>query len=125
MAWEIPGLLVPFKAGEDLSTSQFCVVRLNASGDIVKAVHDAPAVGVLQDAPLPGQAGSVMVYGISKVKVAGAVGVGARLAAHNDGSGRVSIASSGSYVIGIALEPATSAGQVITALIFPGFYALP
>ncbi|MEM1667190.1 MAG: DUF2190 family protein [Thermofilaceae archaeon] len=125
MAWELPVALVPFKAGEDLSTSQFCVVGLNARGEIVRAAHNAPAVGVLQDAPLAGQAGSVMTFGISKVKAAAAITVGQRLSAYTDGSGAVAPATSGSFVIGIALESATAAGQVITALVFPGFYALP
>lgn len=125
MAWELPTALVPLKAGEDLSDSQFCVVALNANGEIVKAAHNVPAIGILQDKPLSGQAGTVMTFGISKVKAASAISVGARLSAYTDGSGRVAPAASGRYVIGIALEAATAAGQVITALVFPGFYALP
>lgn len=125
MAYEIPVQLVPFQAGEDLSASQFCFVKLNSAGKIVKATHNAVAIGVLQDAPQAGQTGSVMTFGITKVKTASSISIGARLTAYTDGSGRAAAAASGQYVMGIALEAATAADQLITALVFPGFYALP
>lgn len=74
MAYDVTGpasLQLPFEAGEDLSAKQYCFVKLNSSGKIVACTVDGEiALGVLQDAPVSGQAGTVMIYGVSKVRVA-------------------------------------------------------
>lgn len=122
MAYEIPVQLISLKAGEDLSTAQFSPVKLNSNGDIVKATAATDIViGVLQDNPALGQMGSVMTFGVTKVKVYGQVTYGNLLTAY---TGLARAASSGNKVFGIALTSASGTGEIISALVLPGLYAI-
>jgi hypothetical protein len=122
MAWELSLFDVSFEAGEDLSNAQFLAVSLNSSGKVVKATHTSKPIGILQDKPASGRAAEVRMLGISKVVAGGAFTIGSVLAA--DDNGRLIAASTGYYPIGIALEAATQAGQVVTAFILPEKKAL-
>lgn len=123
MAYEIPVQLVSLKAGEDLTEAQFSPVKLDANGNIVKATQATDIViGVLQDNPAAGQMGAIMTFGITKVKAGDAISVGSLLTAHNNGTAKP--ASTGSKVFGIALTPASAAGQVIAALVLPGLFGI-
>ncbi len=62
-------LVLPFVAGEDLSTYQYKWVALSAD-DTIEACDNAAddPIGILQDKPTSGQVGSVMVFGMSRLK---------------------------------------------------------
>jgi hypothetical protein len=122
MAWELSLFDVSLEAGEDLSNAQFLAVALDSYGKVVKAKSDTLPIGILQDKPASGRAANVRMLGISKVVAGGAFAVGSVLAA--DDEGRLIAASTGHYPIGIALEAAAEAGQVVTAFILPEKKAL-
>ncbi len=77
MSVENQVLRLSFEAAEDLSSYQWHFVTLNTSRQIqlLNSANDV-AIGVLQDAPTSGQAGSVMILGESKVKANAALTVG-------------------------------------------------
>ena len=123
MAYEIPVQLISFKAGADLSANQFSPVKLDSDGNIVLAAATTDVViGVLQDNPAAGQMGSVMTLGVSKVKAGAAINIGNLLTAYTGGTAKA--ATSGNKVFGIAITPASAAGEIITALVVPGFFAI-
>ena len=101
MAYEIPGLLASFTAGEDLSSAQYLAVKINSDGNIVKAGAGERAIGILQDKPENGKAGSVMLYGISKAVYGASVTAGDVLEVDSDGK---LIPYSSGIIVAIALE---------------------
>lgn len=117
MAWEIPGMLIPFQVAADLSGQQYRAVKLDANGQIaaITANTDNP-LGILQDKPsAAGRAGAVMLDGISKM-----VG-GANLAKGDlvgiDAQGRAEAVAHGTAnrtIVGICLEDNSVAGGLIT-----------
>jgi hypothetical protein len=57
------------------------------------------------------------IHGVSRVEASGAIAVNAQVT--SDGAGRAATAAAGQYVMGVAIEPATAAGDVIAVLIHP------
>ncbi len=120
----IPGL----SAAADLSGAsggekQYIVVRMaaattvNICSEVLVAGALKSPLGVLQNKPKSGEAASVAVMGLSKIRGGGTVTAGAFIA-HNS-SGMVVDAVSGDVVCGRALETATAANEIVTAFIFP------
>lgn len=107
-------------AAADLSGSQFCFVKVTG----VSAVNTTTAAtdfacGVLQNKPTSGQSAQVGMGGISKVKVGGAVTAGDRLT--SDATGRaITTVTAGNRYTAIALETATTANQLIAAMLVNG-----
>lgn len=82
------------------------VIAIAASGD--------PAIGILQNNPQLGEAAAIMTSGVTKVKAAGTIAIGDKLAAVPQGG--VVTALTGYYVIGRALESAVP-GDYFTMLL--------
>lgn len=80
MAIEQHGLMVPFKAQEDLSGQQYRFVCLEDNDQVrmPNAATDYP-IGILQNAPTAGERAVVMVSGISKIVCNAALAVGAKV----------------------------------------------
>ena len=99
-------------ASEDLSSKQFHIVQMDASGD-AEAGEGATdlIIGVLQNKPESGQEAHVRFMGTSKVKTGGVVGVGAWVTATTNGTG-VATTTDGDIVIGRALVGGAS-GDII------------
>ena len=137
MAFEQPLFLISRRAGAGLSAAQYRFVALNANGEVLLAGAGDKAIGVLQNDPLQGQAATVQVLGISKVVAGGAINIGDYVASDASGKAKAAVASSantttgaitGSHIVGIALEAATAADQVISVLLIhaggvPGTFA--
>lgn len=122
-AYEIPSFyLGVIEAEVDLSSSQYLAVKPQAASavsgtegaSLVLAGAGDPAIGILQNNPLAGEAGSVMIHGVSKAQLGGTVSVGSLLAV--DGSGKLVVAASGNYIIGEALMAGVS-GDIISVLL--------
>lgn len=104
-------------AGADLSAKQFHVVKVNSSGQAVAAnATDVAQVGILQDKPISGVAGSVAVNGVSKAAFGGTVASGA--AVTSDANGKIVAATTGKQIIGFALQGGVS-GDIGSVLIAP------
>ena len=77
MSQSIGILDITFRAGADLSASQFAGVKLGANAnEVVLAGANEEAVGILQNAPTSGKAAQVRVAGTSKVKASAAIAKG-------------------------------------------------
>jgi hypothetical protein len=123
------GTDITLVAGADLSaTGQFRGVKVNSSGRaILAAAAGEFVIGVLQNNPGNGQAGTVRVAGATKMIAGAAVTAGAVVGV--DSTGRVIAATGartntsdggaavdpllGTFAIGVALEAAGAAGDVI------------
>jgi len=109
---------VSLRASGDLSAYQFRFVKLNASGQVVLAGDGEWAIGVLQNKPTAaGQGATVAISGISKAVAGGTLTPGNAVA--SDAQGRAIRAGTGDYILGVALESATAAGQVVSVLLAP------
>jgi len=116
MATEIPVLSLSFNAGADLSSSDFLVGQLNASGLIVpQTTASAGGVGIIQDAVLAGRTTSVMAVGVSRAVYGATVTLPTNLT--NDASGQlIPVSATTDVVVAIALE-AGAAGEQHSVLL--------
>lgn len=128
MAWEIPVHDISLPAGVDLSASQYYIVGVNSSGQVVLAGAGAMAIGVLQNKPKLGESAQVRTLGESKVVAGAAINPGQLVAADATGKAKVAVAAStntsdagvaqdplvGSHVLGLALTAAAAANEIIT-----------
>lgn len=118
MAYEVAGpasLQISFEAAADLSAAQYKFVKLDTNGKIVVCDTDGEvALGVLQDNPVAGQAGNVMLYGVTKVliKASEAIAAGSAIGTSTAATATavestVTGADVGDMMMGILLEAAT------------------
>jgi len=120
----------PFKAGADLSSNQYQIVKLDASGNIVLAGAGDKAIGILTDAPVNGQYGSVAIAGITKVAAGAAVAAGDYLSPDANGkavkatdtavSDGTVAGTQGTHIIGQALSAAGAADELVTVVLGRG-----
>lgn len=111
MAYEEKLETVTMIAGADLSSSQYLFVKADSTARTVVLSGDGEdAFGVLQDTPTAGQACTVAVGGVSKVKLGDTVAAGAVVASGASGVGVTS--TNGDYMLGIALAGGAS-GEII------------
>lgn len=115
----VPGLT----AATSLNHHQYGVVRFAAATTVnicsevlVSGALKGP-LGILQNKPYVNEPAQVCVMGLSKVFGGGTITAGAPIS--YDSSGHVIDAVSGDVVIGRAMQAAATAGERVTALIFP------
>lgn len=104
-----------YKAGSDLSTKQWYLVKQTAvdTVDITSAGTDL-VMGVIQNKPKSGEIADVLRVGggaTLKVKIGGTVSIGDRLKSDSSGRG-VTTTTSGDVTFGIALQAGVS-GDII------------
>lgn len=118
MALESPHVVLPYDAGEDLSTHQYKVVKVTNTGTVVRtaAVTDF-GCGIVQNNPENGKAADVAHGGRSKAIAAAAIAVGAVVGCTADG--RVQTAVSTQKPLGICREAAAAANDIISIILFP------
>jgi|SRR5215472_5979844 len=98
-------------------SGQFLLVFLSGSRTVsLQTTQGAVCYGVLQNSPAQGQAADVAIGGITKVVVGAAVTAGAELMA--DTNGRAITQTSTNRKVGMALESATAANQLISMLVY-------
>ncbi len=112
-AYEIRGMDISLKAGEDLSAKQFYIVKLSSTTDNMALCGDSDIpLGILQDDPESGQTGSVRIHGLSKCVAGAAILSGYEIAV--DSQGRGVVATTGDYVVGLAMTAVSNAGERFT-----------
>lgn len=106
MATSLPVLTISFPAGADMSDAQYRAVRKEDGELQVPGTAGTLCVGVLQNAPVEGEAGAVMMMGISKVEIGnGTDGVGENDWVQCDTAGCVApLGSSGEVALGFMLS---------------------
>lgn len=119
-------------AGADLTNAQYLAVKLNSTGQVVLAGAGEKALGILQNNPGAGQAATVAVGGVSKMRAGGVIAPFASVTPNADGEAITATPGAvktddagaalddvlGSFVLGDALLEANSAdGDIISVLI--------
>jgi len=133
MATKHTGLVLPFRAENDMDEAYVVVVIGSSEGevDLPAATTDTP-LGVIQDTASEGDSVPVMVSGVTKVVAHAAfskgdlLGIAATTGRVDTVSGLDSSFDGGTATaqkpIGIALEAATDGGQIVSMLIRPFFF---
>lgn len=104
-------------AGADLSNSQYLFVEQSAAGAItVCNAAGEFSLGVLQNDPTSGQAGTVAVSGVTKVVAGGNVAIGAKVA--TTAAGKALTATTGHQIMGEAISGG-ALDEVISILLRP------
>lgn len=107
------------KAAGDLSAKQYLFVELSAAQtvDACNATTDK-SLGVLQNDPGAAGLPAVVAYaGTTKVIAGGAISAGANVAPTSAGKAQTAVATQ--YARGVALEAASSDGDIIEILLLP------
>lgn len=124
----LPGLL----ATGDLSSSQFCFVKISSTAGKVKAVAATTdfAVGVLQNDPTDGEPADVAVGGLSKILAGTSVGWSAGIAVGWNTTGKaVPLTANstndnrlvmGRFYVAFGQTTTITLNQVISVQLFPG-----
>ena len=118
---EQPGFSLTRVAGADLSNRQFRPLALNSDGQVVvtEDVDDEAYIGILQNKPKDGYAASVMIMGVSKARAAAAISAGDLVIPADGGVQENSETTAGenAMIVGIALQDAANAGEIISVLL--------
>jgi len=116
MAYEQNLHNVGVPASADLSASQYCLVVVNANGQLALPAAQAVTDGVLQDKPNgQGVEGEVAILGVTKLVTGAAVAAGDPLTPN--ASGQAVTAAAGQFVRARALAASAGAGVIIPALL--------
>lgn len=125
MSQSVGVLDLTLEAGEDLSSNQYYAVYLSDEHEIkLCTTSHVDAIGILQNEPESGEAGSVRVVGTTKAMASESITAGERVIVGTDGKlDAVDTAgSSEQRVIGVALESASADGDIIEILLFQMSY---
>jgi hypothetical protein len=102
-------------AGADLSAAQYLFVEQSTAGTITVCNGAGEyALGVLQNDPTSGQAGTVAVSGVTKVVAGGTVAIGAKVT--TTAAGKALTATTGQQILGEAMSGG-DADEVISVLL--------
>lgn len=102
-------------AGEDMSSKQFHLVKLNgANVDLCDAITDIP-IGVVQNAPASGEMAEVVVIGATKVEVGADLAAGAAFGCAADAQAVAAVTTM--YVVGQLLSDPGAAGEIASAVV--------
>lgn len=104
--------ILAFKAGADLTTHQYKLVKFGADNDTIVLCGNAEKpFGVLMNAPNTGEIAEVAVEGGAKVKIASTMStLGGSVASAANGVARAAVA--GEWAIGIQMDAGVS-GDII------------
>lgn len=118
MAYEEAVKRLSAEASADLSTYQYCGVKLNSSGQLALAGEGDAAVGVLQDKPAAaGRAGAYAISGVTKVLCGATLSAGDRVSFNSVGRA-IGVGSGNDWSMGI-MTSAGTAGTIGSMLIQP------
>lgn len=124
MAWNNRGLVKTFKTDTDLSAKKYFIVQLDANDDAILSGVGASIVplGVLTEDVASGAVTAayvgVCLNGITEVSAGGGFRAGEYVA--SDASGEAVQASSGDYILGMAMEDALTGDIVAVDLTSKG-----
>jgi hypothetical protein len=121
MSTENPVLIISAKAAEDLSSDQYRWVVLASTGFRRPDSEVEVVTGILQNAPVAGEAASVMALGISKLQMNDALGIGSfvkaeYVSAADAGKGKTAAAAL-SYARAIVMEASGAEDDLASVLL--------
>lgn len=109
---------ISLKAGADLRTKMYHLVKLDTDGNIVLCGANERAIGVLDGKPNVGENVAVNILGTTKVVAGGAIGIGDYVVSNANGQVVVK-GNDDTNIVGVALESASNAGEIIEILLMP------
>lgn len=112
MSWENPIEIDSFAAGGTIVANRFVKIGAADNTVIQTAATTDNSIGVAAEAAVSGDAVAVKTAGVVKVEAGAAVTRGVQVM--SDSSGRVVDATATNKVLGIALEAASAAGEIIS-----------
>lgn len=116
MAVQESVISITLPAGADLRTHQYKFVEVDGNGRVVLAGDDAHADGVLQNDPNTGEAATVAIFGVVKVKCGANVTRGGNVSTGANGAAKNT--DTAAAVLGTALETGAN-GRVISMIFHP------
>jgi hypothetical protein len=120
MAYEGAQLNIPgLTASGDLSSHQYKFVVMSATGVALNTTAGGLVEGVLQNDPAAlGREATVTAVGTTKCKASAAIAKGARVM--STAAGLAATATATNEAVGVALEAATAANDIITVHLYGG-----
>lgn len=119
MAYEMDTLDITFLAAADLSSYQYCFVKLSADNTVNVCGAGEQAIGILQNKPsAAGKEARVRVFGVSRLVngTAGAIAYGAKVMSAASGKGVASTTDKDIY-FGVVLQGTTAINYLFTVLL--------
>lgn len=120
---------ITLPANADLSAAQYSFVKLSGGNVVVCNAAGEPAMGVLDNTPNAAGQPARVVTGYVKVRAGGAITAFDPIATDASGKAKTAVKATGtvtgSNAMGIALEAATAADQIILCLIGAPTGAIP
>jgi len=107
---------ITLPAGADLRTHQFKFVEIDSNGRVALVGNNGHADGVVLNAPNTGEAATVAISGVVKVKCGANVTRGGNVASGANGAAKN--AATASSILGTAIETGAD-GRVISILFHP------
>jgi hypothetical protein len=114
-AYEIKGQTISLKAAASMAGKKYSAVKVTAEDTFDVCAAGEKTIGFLQNEVISGEAGQVMINGVTMAKAEAPIAAGAKVAA--GAAGTVKTAVSTNTVNGTALAAATAAGDIIPVLI--------
>jgi len=102
-----------FVAGADLSSAQYKIVKQSGATVVVTSVAGEDARGVLQNAPVSGDAAGVAIAGQTKIQLGATLAAGAKFSA--SAAGLAIAPTTGYQILGTIVEGGAS-GEIGSAI---------
>jgi len=104
-------------AGADLSAKLYHLVKVDTDEDIILAGDGQACLGVIREANVENKPVTVQYGGIAKVIAGGSFNAGVLVAA--DTNGQAVLATTGEYAVGMALQAAGAANEIVSVRLGP------
>lgn len=119
MAYEmVPEMFeVAQNAGADLSAKLFFIAKVDTDEDIILAGDGEASLGVIREAAVQDKPVTIQFGGIAKVIAGAAFNAGVLVA--SDGNGKAKLAVTGNYAIGMAMQAAGGADEIVSVRLGP------
>lgn len=115
MAYEQKGMAISLKASTAVAPSDiYKAVKISASDTFAVCAAGEAAVGFIQNEVAIGEAGQILVQGITFAHAGAAIAAGALLEV---GTGGALITKTTGATVGMAVNAATQVGQIFSVLI--------
>lgn len=117
MAYEmvVEGLEIAQNAGADLSNKLHFFAKVDLDEDIILCGAGQPALGVIRETAAIDTPVTVQVTGFAKVIAGAAFNAGVMVA--SDANGAAVLATSGQFAVGMSMQAAGAANEIVTILI--------
>ena len=104
-------------AGADLSAKLYYIAKVDTDEDIILAGDGEAALGVIREGNIADKPVTVQTGGVAKVIAGAAFNAGVLVA--SDNAGKAVLATTGEYAIGMALQAAGAANEIVSVRLGP------